>query len=109
MSIPHDVQGLETEESKKQLTSQCFCKEEKTTKRDQNIILGDCKFFSDFGFKRCVLENKPPQKRGTDVYTKLKNVSFVLTANRVLDLLEENSNGGEDLKSVIRVHFFHTI
>lgn len=101
LSIAHDVQGLETEENKKQLTSQCFCKEDKNTKKDQNIILGGGKLFSDFRFKPHVLENKLPQKRGMGVYTKLKN--------RVLDLLEENSNRGEGVNSVIRVQLLYVI
>jgi len=42
-------------------------------------------------------------KRGMGVYTKLKNVPVILTANSVLDLLEENSNRGEDLKSAVRL------
>jgi len=40
------------------------------------------------------------------VCTKLKNVPVVLTANSVLDVLEENSIRGEDLKSLIRAHLF---
>jgi hypothetical protein len=51
----------------------------------------------------------PSPRRGIGVYTKLKNVSVVLTVNRVLDLLEENSNCGEDLKSLIRVHLLYII
>jgi hypothetical protein len=66
--------------------------------------------FSDFRFKRRVLENNPPpSKQGMGVYTKLQNVSIVLTGNRVLYLLEVNSNQEEDLMSVVRIHLLQCI